>query len=212
MQLGSGKGRGDDGLRWFERGLSGSPLVVLIPVVVLVVSALGAFVYGADVFAGSVGHVVAHPLPVGKRIGLFLQIIDLFLIGATMLIAAFGFYELFIGRTSGRLRTPHWLAMHDLNDLKARVVAMVVLMSAVTFVEALVDVPSGIEVLELGGGVSAVIVALTLFVRFGDRRGPNQSPERPANGHADRRASREPETGSLVERVGGGVGDVEEDG
>ena len=56
--------------------------------------------------------------------------------------------------------------MHDLNDLKGRVIAMLILVVSVTFVEVVLDAPTGRHVLELGGGIAAVIVALTAFLRL----------------------------------------------
>jgi uncharacterized membrane protein YqhA len=105
---------------------------------------------------------------VGHQVGLFLLDIDLFLIGATLLISAIGFYELFIGeiRVGGIARMPAWLEMRDLNDLKGRVLAMIVMVLAVTFVELVVDVNDGLQVLEYGGGVALVIVAVTVFLRL----------------------------------------------
>ena len=101
-------------------------------------------------------------VPVRHQIGLFLADIDLFLIGATLLITAIGFYELFIRQIhlNGPTRIPGWLDMRDLNDLKARVIAMIVMVVSVTFVEVVVDSPSGEQVLEFrrwdrsrGGGI-----------------------------------------------------------
>lgn len=151
----------------FERFLAGLRWLILVPVVVLVVAAVGAFAYGAEVLVNSVGEVVRHPNPVGNKIGLFLLIVDLLLIGATLLIAAIGLYELFISRVDspGASQLPEWLQMYDLNDLKVRVIAMIVLVAAVSFVEAVVDAESGLQVLELGGGIAAVILALTLFLK-----------------------------------------------
>ena len=62
--------------------------------------------------------------------------------------------------------------MRDLNDLKARVIAMIVMVLSITFVEVVVDSPSGQQVLDLGGGIAAVVVALTLFLRLGRRTQP----------------------------------------
>ena len=162
----------------FEWSLDLSRGLILIPVVVLVLAAAGAFVYGAYVFVHSVGEVVDHPLPVGRKIGLFLVEVDLFLIGATLLIAAIGFYELFISRVeAGSVRRmPRWLEMHDLNDLKARVVAMIILVVTVSFAELVVDVAKGREVLETGGGVALVVAALTVFLRFGGQERGDRSP------------------------------------
>jgi uncharacterized membrane protein YqhA len=61
---------------------------------------------------------------------------------------------------------PAWLQMHDLNDLKGRVIGMIILVLAVSFVEVAVDNGNGRLVLELGGGIAVVTVALTAFLRY----------------------------------------------
>ena len=159
-----------------ERSLGGSLSLAIIPVAFLILAALGAFVYGAAVFVDSVERIASHPFPVGHQIGLFLLDIDLFLIGATLLISAIGMYELFIGdiRVGGIARMPAWLEMHDLNDLKARVLGMIVMVLAVSFVELAVDEDSGLKTLEVGGGVALVIIAVTAFLRLtGHGNGPD---------------------------------------
>jgi len=152
-----------------ERILVLSLRLVYIPAVILLLAALGAFVYGTVVFVHSVGEIADHPFPVSHQIGQFLLDIDLFLIGATSLISAVGFYELFVReiRRDGPNPMPKWLEMRDINDLKARVIAMIVLVLAVSFVEVVVDAPSGSQALDLGGGIAAVVVALTIFLRLG---------------------------------------------
>lgn len=151
-----------------ERVLAQSLRLAYIPVVVLLLAALGAFVYGTAFFVHAVRQVADHPFPVGHQIGLFLLDIDLFLIGATLLIAAVGFYELFVQeiRLGQTTRAPAWLQMSDLNDLKGRVIAMIVLVASVTFVEVIVDAPTGRQALQLGIGIASVIIALTVFLRF----------------------------------------------
>ncbi len=154
-----------------ERALAASLRLAVIPVVVLVLAALGAFAYGTALFVHSVGTVVRHPFPIGHQVGLFLLDIDLFLIGATLLISAVGFYELFIRELHVHevARWPAWLEIRDLNDLKARVVAMVVLVLSVTFAEIVVDSPAGRDVLYLGTGIAVVVAALTAFIRLSTR-------------------------------------------
>jgi uncharacterized membrane protein YqhA len=140
------------------------------PVVVLVLPALGAFVYGV-VFVDSVRLVVTSPWPVGDQIGRLLIVIDLFLVGATLLIAAIRLYELLVRRVDVAGPRPHalpaWLEIRDLNDLKAHVLAMIVLATAVSFVEVLVGGGGGREVLELGAGGALMIGAITAFLAFG---------------------------------------------
>ena len=73
--------------RLFESFLTQSLLVVAIAIVVLALSAAGAFLYGAAVFINGIIEIAGHPFPVGNKIGIFLLDIDLFLIGATLLIS-----------------------------------------------------------------------------------------------------------------------------
>jgi uncharacterized membrane protein YqhA len=142
--------------------------VTLIPVAFLALAGLGAFAYGIAVFIHSIDSIVSHPFPVTHQVGYFLLDIDLFLVGVTLLISAIGLYELFIRDIPNdhAAGLPPWLEIHDLNDLKARVIAMIILVLSVSFVEVAVDSPDGLEVLELGGGVALVIVALTVFIRL----------------------------------------------
>jgi uncharacterized membrane protein YqhA len=154
----------------FEGLLSLSRIVVVVPVVVLLLSAISSFAYGTDVFFRSVTRVVDDPQLTSHNLGFLLLLTDLFLVGATLMIAAFGLYDLFITRIdAGRrsLRLPAWLEMHDLNDLKARVISMIILVAAVTFVDVVVESKSGLNTLYLGAAVALVIAALTAFLRFG---------------------------------------------
>ncbi len=163
---GNARPRLEDG---FERALSLSRLAVVIPVIVLLLSALASFVYGTEVFIRSVASVVEDPQVTSHNLGFLLLLTDLFLVGATLMIAAFGLYDLFITRidTGPSLRLPAWLRMHDLNDLKARVISMIILVAAVTFVDVAVGSKAELNTLYLGAAVALVIAALTAFLRFG---------------------------------------------
>ena len=164
--------------RRFERGLSLSRVVAVVPVIVLLLSAMASFAYGTYVFVRSVSHVVDDPQLTSHNLGFLLLLTDLFLIGATLMIAAFGFYDLFIGTIGASdpgVRLPGWLRMHDLNDLKARVISMIILVAAVTFVDDVVESKGGLDTLYLGVGVGVVIAALTAFLHFGRMDGGERS-------------------------------------
>jgi uncharacterized membrane protein YqhA len=154
----------------FEQALSMFRVVVVIPVIILLLAALSSFAYGTDVFVRSIADVVEDPQLTAHNLGYLLLLTDLFLVGATLMIAAFGLYSLFItGTETGglALRLPHWLRMHDLNDLKARVISMIILVAGVTFVDVAVESKNDLDTLYLGGAVALVIVALTAFLHFG---------------------------------------------
>jgi uncharacterized membrane protein YqhA len=151
----------------FEQGLSLFRIVVVVPVIVLLLAALASFAYGTYVFVNSVAGIVDDRHLTHGNLGFLLLLTDLFLVGATLMIAAFGLYELFIGRIRGRLVLPGWLRMHDLNDLKARVISMIILVAAVTFVDTVIESKDGLDTLYVGVGIALVIAALTGFLRFG---------------------------------------------
>jgi uncharacterized membrane protein YqhA len=156
--------------RDFERGLSLTQLTVVLPVVVLLLSGVGAYVYGTAIAVHSVLDIAHHPF-YEHNLRLFLVEIDLFLIGATLIIAAIGLYELFVARIDPahtRRPLPAWLEMNDLNDLKARVISMIILVTAVSFADVLLEFASDtLDVLYLAAGVAVFIVALTIYLRFG---------------------------------------------
>ena len=159
---------------WFGQALSLSRIFVIVPVIVLVLSALSSFAYGTYVFINSVTGIVDDRQLKHGNLGFLLLLTDLFLVGATLMIAAFGLYELFIGRIRGRLVLPGWLRMNDLNDLKARVISMIILVAAVTFVDAVIESRDGLDTLYVGAGIALVIAALTWFLHFGRTDGNNR--------------------------------------
>jgi uncharacterized membrane protein YqhA len=163
------------GRHWFEHVLAWSRFIVYVPVVFLLADAAAAFAYGSAIFVFTFSGVhVSTRTEVEGILGRFLAVMDAYLVGVTLMIAAFGFYGLFIARTdpaSHRYWMPGWLQMHDIEDLKARVVSMLILVAAITFVDVAVQARGGIGVFYLGAGISVVIAALTAFLRFGRGRG-----------------------------------------
>jgi uncharacterized membrane protein YqhA len=159
----------------FERLLAWSRLLAVIPVIFLMADAAGSFVYGADILIRTADGDVGEPARIGGRLGVFLIVMDTFLVGATFMIAAFGFYELFVlrrERAGHKYWLPNWLRMRDLEDLKARVVSMLILVAAITFVDLLVETHDIRGILSLGVGIAVVIVALTAFLHFGRKSQP----------------------------------------
>lgn len=166
------------GRQGFERMLAASRMLVLIPVVFLLIDAAASFLYGCFVLITTATEVVDTPSRVGGILGRFLIVMDTYLVGATLMIAAFGFYSLFIGGDeSGKDVLPKWLQMHDIEDLKARVVSMLILVAAITFVDVAVETRDEHSLFWLGLGIAVVIAALTAFLRFG-RRGSHSGEAR----------------------------------
>jgi len=161
--------------RGFELFLGWSRLLVLVAVVFLLADAAASFIYGSDILVRTAAGVIGRPARIGGRLGILLVVMDAYLVGATLMVAAFGLYGLFVirdGPARGTHWLPNWLAMRDLDDLKARVVSMLILVAAVTFVDIAVESRDEVGILYLGLGISVVIAALTAFLRFGRQRAP----------------------------------------
>jgi uncharacterized membrane protein YqhA len=91
----------------------------------------------------------------------FIEIVDGFLLATVFLIIAVGLYELFIDST---LNLPEWLDIKTLDDLKAKLIGVVIIVLAVIFLGNTARWSGGTEILYLGGGIAAVIAALTYFL------------------------------------------------
>ncbi len=98
-----------------------------------------------------------------------IEIIDLFLLGTVLYIVALGLYDLFI---DDGLTMPHWLEIHNLEDLKEKLIGVIVVLLAVTFLAEVVSWDGSNSILSLGVSVGLVLLALALLLRgFGQRRG-----------------------------------------
>ena len=82
------------------------------------------------------------------------------MLAVVLYIMAVGLYELFI---DDNLDLPAWLVIHNLEDLKEKLVGVVIVVLAVFFLGRVIESQEPLEVLYLGVGISAVIAALSYF-------------------------------------------------
>lgn len=142
--------------------LENSRYVVFIAVVgslVATVTLLGFGIY--DI--GELLIKIAKGAVDSKTSGLkLIEIVDSFLLATVFLIIAIGLYELFIDST---LQLPDWLEINSLDDLKAKLVGVVIIVLGVIFLGNTAKWTAGTDILYLGGGIGAVIFALTYFLK-----------------------------------------------
>ncbi len=89
-----------------------------------------------------------------------LTAIDAILLGTVLLVIGFGLYELFIDTN---IQVPPWLRVEDLDDLKSKLIGVVVAIIAVVFVGIFVDSNRASEVISYGVGAGALVVGLAIF-------------------------------------------------
>ena len=90
-----------------------------------------------------------------------IQIVDLFLLAIALYLISLGLYELFIDDT---IDVPKWLAIHNLDDLKEKLVSVIIIVMSVLFLGKLVDWDGKSDLLNPGAGIALMIAALTYFL------------------------------------------------
>lgn len=154
-----------------ESGLQAARGLVVIPVLMLILSAAAVFVSGTVLLIRAFSQMMRHALPVGRS-GLFL-VPETFLVGTALIIAGTAFYQLFVSETwmaELRRHLPQWLVIRALADFTARLIPLLALIAVGGFVSAAGGSRSGPGILLLGGAVALVIVALSAFLRSGSDR------------------------------------------
>lgn len=90
----------------------------------------------------------------------FVQISDFFLISTIILIIGLGIYELFVGKLS----LPKLLEVNSIDDLKTKLIGVVISALSVEFLAK--TVRGGVEVLSYGGGIALVIASIGLYLNL----------------------------------------------
>ncbi len=96
-----------------------------------------------------------------KLVVSMIEVIDLFLLGTVFYITSLGLYELFIDE---HIEVPAWLETRTIDDLKARLISVVIVVLGVVFLGQAVSWDGESNLLPFGASVSAVIASLTFFL------------------------------------------------
>jgi uncharacterized membrane protein YqhA len=148
--------------------LAGSRYLILIAVIGSFLASIGALVYGGLTVVSIIFESFSHvefTVEGAKHLELeSIEIIDLFLLGTVLYIVALGLYQLFIDES---LPTPKWLMITSLDDLKVRLLGVVVVLLAVTFLGEEVTWNGSINIVALGIAVGLVLFALGFILRQG---------------------------------------------
>jgi uncharacterized membrane protein YqhA len=90
-----------------------------------------------------------------------MTVVDLFLLGFSVLIASVGIYELFVGVLPNM---PEWLRMEDLESLKGVLIKTVIVVLGISFMGRAVTWDGQESLLYYGVAIGAVVAALSFFL------------------------------------------------
>ncbi|MBX3521456.1 MAG: YqhA family protein [Xanthobacteraceae bacterium] len=98
----------------------------------------------------------------GKKLTLAaIEAIDAFLLVTVLHIVAIGLYQLYI---QDEIPVPKWVKVETIDDLKTTLSGVVILVLAVFFLGRAIVGDASQNLLLMGGGIAAVILALTVFM------------------------------------------------
>jgi uncharacterized membrane protein YqhA len=157
--------------------ISSSRYIVIVPVIACLAATTVLMVYGAiqtgiEIF-GMIKAVLGHHGDEGAHHHIeqasiaFIEIVDVFLLATVLYIIGVGLYELFIGP----LDLPDWLEINDLDDLKVKLIGVLVTVLGVLFLGRVVRWDGTQSILPLGIAIALMIGAMTFFLAFQKKKG-----------------------------------------
>lgn len=99
-------------------------------------------------------------VPLKESVVTILTAVDTLLLATVLLVIGYGLYELFV---DAKVQLPPWLEIRSLDDLKAKLIGVVVAIIAVVFLGELVDASDPNDVMLIGIGSGAVVIGLAGF-------------------------------------------------
>lgn len=141
-----------------------SRFIALFAILGTTVSAIAVFIYGA-VFVGiAIWDTITGGRPSEDGLKhLTLQLVeatDAFLLGTVLYIVSIGFFQLFI---DSDVAVPGWMRITDLDQLKTKLVGVIVVLLGVTFLGKASNWRDGDDILYLGGAIALVVGSLAFF-------------------------------------------------
>lgn len=99
-----------------------------------------------------------------KPIAQALQVVDVLLVGTTILVVASGLWELFVSD----IELPEWLAVASLRDLETKIADLVVIVVAIKYVERFI---AGGDALDLLYEAAAILLVGSVLLALGRLKG-----------------------------------------
>jgi uncharacterized membrane protein YqhA len=169
----------------FSRSVGRTRFVVLVAVAAVLLVAATHFVLGAVLALFSVwqalqavgtGQLASTQLTVNV-----LEVVSFMLKAVVFYIIGVGFYSLFIAP----LNLPVALGVETLNDLESKVVSVIVVIMAVTFLEHFIVWEQPNDIMIFGGTMAVVVIALVLFQFYSHWAKEEQRHEAPEQTRAE---------------------------
>jgi uncharacterized membrane protein YqhA len=143
-----------------NRVIAYTRFAVFIPAMASILGAVLLMIQGSVEMIRTIFNAAVNGTKLKLTIVEVLTAVDAILLGTVLLVIGYGLYELFIDED---LEVPVWLQVHDLDDLKSKLIGVVVALIAVIFVGVFVDSNRAEDVISFGVGAGALVTGLAFF-------------------------------------------------
>lgn len=133
---------------------------VFVPALASMLGAILLMAQGSIAVVVAIIQAVVARTPLKDSIVEVLTAVDAILLGTVLLVIGYGLYELFVDT---EIKVPRWLQIRDLDDLKSKLIGVVVAIIAVIFVGVMVDTNRAADVISYGVGAGALVLGLAVF-------------------------------------------------
>ncbi len=147
---------------------------VIVPALASILGALLLMAQGSIEMVTVLIDAVSNTSSLKESIVDVLTAVDAILLGTVLLVIGYGLYELFI---DAELPVPLWLRVDDLDDLKSKLIGVVVAIIAVVFVGVFVDSNRSADVISYGVGAGALVVGLAFFAYATKKESKSKPPK-----------------------------------
>lgn len=149
--------------QFFKWLIEKSKFIVIFPVTALLISSTFLIFYGCYLTVETIVKIITSQSPYDSTFvsTKFIAIMDVFLLAIILYIFSMGLYGLFIGQ----LRLPKWLVVEGIDQLKAKLASVIVLILAVVFTKKIVQWENALETLLFALAISLVIGVLVFYYK-----------------------------------------------
>ena len=140
--------------------LEKSRYLVALPAIASVIGGIALLLIGVWEVGVAVVKLVIQAEGLKVSIVAMLTSVDTLLLGTVVLVVGYGLYGLFVDQS---VQFPEWLEIRTLDDLKTKLIGVVVTIMGIAFLSYLVDTNTPSDIMAIGIGVGAVILGLAAF-------------------------------------------------
>ena len=160
-----------------RRVLGATRYAVIVPALAAILGALLLMAQGSIAMVTAIIGSVTGRTYLKDTIVEVLTAVDAILLGTVLLVIGYGLYELFV---DNNIEVPEWLQVRDLDDLKSKLIGVVVAIIAVIFVGVFVDSNRAADIVSYGVGAGALVTGLAIFACATRKKDMGSKPPRDA--------------------------------